>query len=577
MFPSAGCFRHMQTPQPFYPLRRVRVAASLLALCVFVLAAGNAARAAEVRLEPTLGNLFHPGAWLPVTARVEGVYGTFRPCLELREEAGGAPRYTCRLPEQTFHGSARLSFPALTGNVPLLASVSLEPTAEAAKESVHVSQTPLRLLPLAPPTRMQVWVGGTTGSGATEAAGRMQQGTRAEDLPQEAWLYENVDLLVLGQADRPPHLTPRQCEAIGEWVAGGGIVIALHQSTLELLVQNLPAGQQAGPLQPFPLAQPPYPQERRCGLGRMLLLDAARSGSDPAYRLAQIGLQLTRALREQNVFLSRQSNPRLAPALYRASGDWPSAPALAWYIPPALAGGWLLVSVIVLLLLKRRYAYPLMALPGVLLLALPVLPVPDGTKTVRHLLLPAQSQQQQTQLRTLLLLPPFPGRTPAGVNALPPRPLSRTNAEIDQMHMSLEQIDAGWSFRVEGTHAGELQILSTRQTLPPDAFATLLSGLSGAPGVLVQGADAQTLPSAQVAWQDGRLQMRPLPASAAQARPAPPASVSPPDRDDWQAVQRLLIAPQPMLPQENALLLLARPPYYYGLAGTAEQFAPIIP
>ncbi len=555
----------------------------LLLLLLLPLPAAGGGHAAEARLSAPLGATFHPGNWLPISAQVSGVYGTFRPLLELRPTNDSRLCYTCTLPAQEIRDTARFSFPALTGNVALTARLVLQPADSQTAPATSPSAPPLALVPAPPQARVQIWAGTDRSREPSLLAAApsplRQSFTTLSALPDEDWLYENADLLILGSlspdvpagADR---LTPRQCAAIGHWTGRGGIVIVLQRSLLDALVSHLPAELQAGPLQPFPLAMPPYPLERRCGLGRLILLDAARQNADPAFRVASIGLHLARALREQNLFQPRSGSPRFAPALYQAAGDWPPPPALAAYVLPALAGGWLIFASLALLLLRRRYAYALMTAPALLLLALPSLRPADGTVILQQLQLPAQ-EDQPAEARTLLLQPPFPGRAPAGgfPSQIPPRPLARTHAEIDGMECRLEKANGGWTFCIPSNRGQNTQILSSAHSVAPPAVTNLLARLSGSDCWLQRGAYSLDLSGSHVRACGAALSV------TGNALPESPENNAATQR----AIQRLLAAPDSMLPQERALLIFRQPPFYYAFCATAAQIllpapsAPSIP
>ena len=320
---------------------------ALLALCGIL-------PAQEVTLSPATGHNFRPGTWIQINAHIGGIFGDFRPVLRAFNSASGdIPAITCELPVQRLQGNDHLRFFIPTGSLPLDLRLELAPPSGGQWQTFAA---PATLLPQQSGQPLKLWANFAQNFHSDSSFNR----ANFSDLPQMAYLYRGLDLLVLGKQHERAYqnmLLPAQCRAILEWVSEGGIVIVLDPQIHEQLTAevNLPAGIRPAPLQDFllPGANPPFPLQRLCGLGRIILLTPDRGN------LATIGARLQRELNRQRL-LSRSAsgNFRLRPARYNILGNWPPPPGLSPAGSFSYIVVWLLVCAGCLFALPRRWITP---------------------------------------------------------------------------------------------------------------------------------------------------------------------------------------------------------------------------
>lgn len=329
---------------------------------------GGLLPAQEVTLSPATGQNFRPGTWIQINAQIGGIFGEFRPVLRAFSSASGdTPAITCELPLQRLQGNDRLRFVLPTGSLPLELRLELVPAGGGQGQTFAATAA---LQPQQAGQPLKLWANFTQNYHSDSSFSR----ANFADLPEMAYLYRGLDLLVLGkQHDRAYQnmLLPTQCRAILEWAAEGGIVIVLDPQVYEQLTaeNNRAPDLRLAPPQDFhlPGANPPYPLQRPCGLGRIILLTPDRGN------LATIGARLQSELNRQRLFSrSAGSNFRLRPSRYAVIGDWPPPPGLSTTGAFSYILVWLIICAGCILALPRRWLTPgIIGASAVCLLALP--------------------------------------------------------------------------------------------------------------------------------------------------------------------------------------------------------------
>ena len=300
------------------------------------------------KILPAAGVYYRPGEWILLHVDADlppSTTGSFVPELLLQTEDDRESFVSQLAPlSLTGGGMRRFSFWAMAGRSPPVVQLVLKPTQGG--PAMFGARHSRALTPLGAEIRLVLAF-----SRSLPVIRRTRfAAVRADLLPEHPALYESCDLMILGQitgSDSPQVLARSQINAIGEWIARGGIVLVLDAQISQDLVRSLTRrGWPPAPWTPFLLRTPfrdserlTPPLARRAGRGLIVSLNPEA----PYHMRIMAGKAVWEKLNREFLPVSTE-DVRLAPGRHRALGrEWPgrpslgSGPALRWCAAWAIA------------------------------------------------------------------------------------------------------------------------------------------------------------------------------------------------------------------------------------------------